>query len=206
MNQWSPGRNKDWCLQAKWNNYFKKEAGISNFSAAGNGPLWIWRCGGSRENRRGMSKYISGYGGESVWMVFWDWRRWSLLLHPTCKYGVPWGSVIGLFLLHSLAKMITFSPMTSNILLISKCFYPALTSPPTRLRPNCFSESVLRCLTGILSSMYISHLPSQISCSPSPCMYNTIDIHKPFKPKMLTPHFMILFLIIPHPSNNQGQK
>lgn len=41
-----------------------------------------------------------------------------------------------LLLFHSIAKMVSFHLMTSNLLLISKCFYPAPTSN-YRLIPNC---------------------------------------------------------------------
>lgn len=105
--------------------------------------------------------------------------------------------------------MISFSPVTSNMHLISKCLYPSSTSQTTNSHPTVYLVYVLRWLTGILGLMNL-HLSSWLLISlpksaahPSPCMH------------MLKHHLSqdvdislndSVFHIIPHSHCKQGQQ
>ena len=124
---------------------------------------------------------------------------------PPVNAGVPQGSFIDLLLLHSFAKMILLSPMTSNTLLISKYIYPLLTSQTTDSYPASHLVSMLRWWTPILDFMYLQvsswlliSLPKS-AAHPSPCMHDTMHLleHNLSQNVDISPNDSV-FLIIPH--------
>ena len=148
-----------------------------------------------------------------TWVVVekgYEWLLWlvsnaGVFSTPPVNAGVPQGSVIDLLLLHSFAKMILLSPMTSNMLLISKYFYPLLTSQTTDSYPTSYLVSMLRWQTGILGFMYLQvsswlliSLP-KLAAHPSPCMHDTMHLlkHRLNQNVDISPNDSV-FLIIPH--------
>jgi len=129
--------------------------------------------------------------GAGTWVVVekaYEWLLWRISSAGVfstlpVNAGVSQGSVIDLLLLHSFAKMILLSPMTSNMLFISKYFYPPVISQTTDSYPTSYLVSMLRWRAGILDFMYLQvsswlliSLP-KTSAHPSPCMHDTMHLH-----------------------------
>ena len=161
-------------------------------------------CNIKREGCWCRCRYMSSCG-KSLWMGSCDLSPMLGSSTQPVNAGVPQGSVIDLLLLHSFAKMILLSPMTSNMLLISKYFYPLLTSQTADSYPTSYLVSMLRWRTGILDFMYLQvsswlliSLPKS-AAHPSPCMYDTMHLieHHLNQNVDLSPNDSG-FLIIPH--------
>ena len=161
-------------------------------------------CNTKREGCWCRCKYMSSCGEIYEWAPVTYLQCWCLF-HPTCKRLRAPGSFIDLLLLHLFAKMILLSPMTSNMLLISKYFYPLLTSQTTDSYPASHLVSMLRWWTGILDFMYLQvsswlliSLPKS-AAHPSPCMHDTMHLleHHLSQNVDISPNDSV-FLVIPH--------
>ena len=141
----------------------------------GRDPMCKW-IGQFTEQQEGRMLVLMQAGwvlseGRCAWSSVIHPRSWSPLLYPNCR---PWSAprlTRWLLLQHSFAKLISFSPMTSNMLLISNCFYPAPISPQATDLSYCLTP-VLRWPTAILSLMVLE------AAQPSLYVYNNMHVLK----------------------------